>query len=118
MSKKNIPKTIAILLSPLLLFPLLAIPYAWLNSHVLVDWLGCGCERVDEFGNIVKNSFNANIFTEYFWIFISLCVMAIAIFLSRKIPPHRVPVRMAYVIALLFLSLWISQGLCRLMMWD
>ena len=31
----------------LLLFPLLYIPYDFLNTIVLVEWLGCGCPRVD-----------------------------------------------------------------------
>ena len=53
-------KTIVKLISPLLLFVILVIPYGWLNSNLLVDIFGCGCPTVDEFGNIIHPDFNTN----------------------------------------------------------
>ena len=48
-------KAIAILLTPLLLFAILLVPYSLANQHFIVDWLGCGCPVTDEAGNIVEN---------------------------------------------------------------
>ena len=66
MEQKNIIKTIAILITPLLLFAVLLIPYSWLNSAVIVDIFGCGCPQVNEAGEIVHPTFNANDFTLLF----------------------------------------------------
>ena len=45
-------KTLSILLSPILLFAVLLVPYNFVNQHLIVDWLGCGCPVIDEAGNI------------------------------------------------------------------
>ena len=64
-------KKIAVLLTPILLFAILLIPYSLVNQYFIVDWLGCGCPVIDEAGNMVENNFNANDFTALFWLFIS-----------------------------------------------
>ena len=69
----------------LLLFPLLYVPYRILNEQVIVKWLGCGCPRLDENGNMITNRFNANSFTLLFWGLIALAVVIVSVFNSAKI---------------------------------
>ena len=78
---KNVKK-IAVLLTPILLFAVLFVPYSLVNQHFIVDWLGCGCPVIDTAGNMVENNFNANDFTALFWLFVSACVTALSAFLS------------------------------------
>lgn len=112
-------KKIAVLLSPLLPFVLLPIPYGWFNSNVLVDWLGCGCPRVDELGNIYEPVFNANDFTALFWLFVSMAVTLTAFVISvRKFPSWNRWLRALYVIAVIAVSLLISYNLYQSMMWS
>jgi hypothetical protein len=112
-------KTIVKLISPLLLFVILVIPYGWLNSNLLVDIFGCGCPKVDEFGNIIHPDFNANDFTALFWLSISLCVGVISTVLSIKmIPKNKLWFRILYVIIMLVLSLFITYNLYLAMMWN
>ena len=110
-------KNIAILLTPLLLFFILFVPYGWLNGHWLVDWLGCGCPAVDEFGNDIHPDFNANDFTALFWLLVSACATVMACFLSRRIPKEKRLFRILYVIGMLGISLLISSHFYRVMMW-
>ena len=51
-------KKIAVLVAPLLLFVVLLVPYSLANQQFIVEWLGCGCPVIDEFGNMVENNFN------------------------------------------------------------
>lgn len=111
-------KKTAILLSPLLLFAILLIPYSFLNQHVIVDWLGCGCPTVDASGNMVEPRFNANDFTALFWFCISVCVTAVSAFLSKRIVSERKYIRILYVVGMLFLSLFIASRFCQMMMWS
>ena len=70
-------KKIAVLVAPLLLFAVLLIPYSWANQQFIVEWFGCGCPVLDEFGNMVENNFNATCcpssFTAYFLFVHNFC---------------------------------------------
>lgn len=68
------------LFCPLAIFPLLYIPYHFLNTKVIVEWLGCGCPQFDEYGNEITRVFNANDFTMCFWICIAGVVTLLSIF--------------------------------------
>lgn len=118
MNKKKILKEVALLIVPLLLFAILIIPYSWLNQQFIVEWLGCGCPKVDELGNIIQPDFNANDFTSLFWFFISLCVAIFSVILSKRIPKNKMWIRVIYVTAMILVSLLFSYHLCKLMMWN
>ena len=111
-------KMIAILLTPLLLFAILLVPYSLVNQHFIVDWLGCGCPVIDEAGNMVENNFNANDFTALFWLFISICVTAISVFLSKRIQKEKMWFRVLYILGMFLVSLFITYQFCRMMMWN
>ena len=111
-------KKIVVLAAPLLLFAVLLIPYSWANQQFIVDWLGCGCPVIDEFGNMVENNFNANDFTALFWLFISICTTIISVFLSRNIPKDKMWLRVLYVIGILLISLLITYQFYQMMMWN
>ena len=113
---KNVKKII-ILLTPILLFAVLFVPYSLANQHFIVDWLGCGCPVIDEAGNEVENNFNANDFTALFWLFISACVTAISAFLSKIILKEKVWLRVLYIVGMLVLSILITYQFCQMMMW-
>lgn len=111
---KVIKKT-AVLISPLLLFAILLVPYSLINQRFIVDWLGCGCPVLDEAGNMVENYFNANDFTALFWLFITLFVTMIAVFLSKWITREKLWLRILYIIGMLGTSLFISYQFIQLM---
>lgn len=113
---KLIKKT-AVLLSPLLAFMILFIPYSWLNREIIVEWLGCGCPVLDELGNMVENKFNANDFTRLFWLFISLCTTAVSALLSKRIWKEKRWLRVLYVAGMLAVSLWIAFSFAQMMAW-
>ena len=110
-------KMMAILLTPLLLFAILLVPYSLVNQHFIVDWLGCGCPVIDEAGNMVENNFNANDFTALFWLFISICVTAISVFLSKRIQKEKMWFRVLYILGMFLVSLLITYQFCQMMMW-
>ena len=110
-------KTIAVLLTPILLFAVLLIPYNLVNQAFIVDWLGCGCPVVDEAGNLVENNFNANDFTALFWLFVSACVTALSVFLSKRIQKEKMWLRVLYVVGMLLVSLVIAYRFTQMMMW-
>ena len=62
---------------PLLLMPVLYIPYRLFNQFVLVDWLGCGCS---------DNAFNANHFTQLFWSAMVLLVFSLSLKSVKSFP--------------------------------
>lgn len=99
----------------LLLFPLLYIPYDFLNTIVLVEWLGCVCPRVDEQGIVMENRFNANDFTLLFWTGIALIVVGVSVFQCRKIKTW--PTRLLYLAANLLLSILFVWNFIRFMQW-
>ena len=111
-------KMMAILLTPLLLFAILLVPYSLANQHFIVDWLGCGCPVIDEAGNMVENNFNANDFTALFWLFISICVTAISVFLSKRIQKEKMWFRVLYILGMFLVSLFITHQFCQMMMWN
>lgn len=118
MDKKFDFKKLLILISPVLLFAVLLVPYSWANQAFIVDWLGCGCPKVDELGNIIHPDFNANDFTGLFWLFVSLCVTGISVFFSRKIPKDKLWIRVLYIVGMLAVSLLISYQFYQMMMWN
>ena len=111
-------KMMAILLTPLLLFAILLVPYSLVNQHFIVDWLGCGCPVIDEAGNMVENNFNANDFTALFWLCISICVTAISVFLSKRIQKEKMWFRVLYILGMFLVSLLITYQFCQMMMWN
>ena len=106
------------LISPILAFPVLYIPYALLNSAVIVDWLGCGCPIMDESGNMVHDYFSANDFTRLFWVFLSLCVTVIAVVLSKRIIRGKKWLRVPYIIGMFGISLFLSYPFIQMMLWS
>ena len=111
-------KKLLVLLTPLLIFAILVIPYSILNNEVIVDWLGCGCPQVDEHGNIYVPRFNANDFTACFWGGVTILTTTVSAFLSLKAIKKKIWIRIPYVILVLSLSLCISYLLCQVMMWN
>ena len=111
-------KKLCILLSPLTLFPILLIPYSWINNRFLVDWFGCGCPKVDETGNMIHSYFNANDVTRLFWLFITVCVTILSVTFSKKIPQDKRWLKIVYVATMLLLSLFISFRFTQIMMWN
>ena len=100
---KSTFKRAVLLVLPLLLFLILFIPYSYINNEFIVKWFGCGCPQFDEItGETVKNNFNANTFTKYFWLFISLCVTVISAFLTKLLPRKKFGSRYS----MLFQCLW------------
>lgn len=119
MSRNNTLKSVALMLSPLLLFAVLAPLYGWLNGELIVDIFGCGCPQINEQGEIIHPSFNANDFTAIFWCVITLCVTAISIFIAiKKIPRQKMWLRAVYVAGIVAVSLLISYCLYQAMMWN
>lgn len=118
MNVKKTIKTIILLISPLLLFVVLPKPYLYVNSVFIVKWLGCGCPSVDEMGNVIEHSFNANSFTAIFWTVVSLVAAVIAAILSKRLIAKRKPLRVLYVFGILAVSLLISYRLYISMMWN
>lgn len=111
-------KKIAVLATPLLLFVVLFVPYSWVNQKFIVEWLGCGCLAIDEFGNMVENNFNANDFTALFWLFVSICATAASVLLSTRIPREKMRLKVLYIIGMFLASLLISCQFYQKMMWD
>ncbi len=79
---------------PLLLFPVLYLPYSLLNTLVIVKWLGCGCS---------ENAFNANAFTLLFWGCIAAAVFALSLFRARRMETRWT--RLSYLLFMLTASL-------------
>lgn len=118
MSKKERVKKTVLLISPLLLFFILFRPYAYLNSHVLVDWLGCGCPQFDAQGNLVTPAFNANDFSALFWLAVSVASTVLAIVCSKTIPRSKIWLRLLYVIGIAFCSLLIALTFYQTLLWN
>ena len=118
MNTKQTIKTAAALLSPMLLFVVLPIPYSYLNGLVFVKWFGCGCPKFDADGNMISPDFNANHFTMIFWAVVSVCAAVLAFFLSKKVIKGKPWLRALYVVAVLAVSCLISFVLYKHMMWN
>ncbi|MBQ8683942.1 MAG: hypothetical protein IJ518_05445 [Clostridia bacterium] len=115
---KGTGKKLTVLLLPLLAFFVLYIPYNWVNQTFLVDWLGCGCPVVDEYGNVYERAFNANDFTACFWLAVTLGVTASACFLCRRISRERWWLRVVYIAGMLAASLWLAGSFYYSMQWN
>ena len=111
-------KNIVILATPLILFVGLYIPYSWINQQFIVKWFGCGCPVIDEAGNMIQNNFNANDVTALFWLFISICVTTISMFLSKRISKEKKWFRILYVVSMFLISLFIMYHFYQMMMWN
>ena len=105
------------LISPFLLFFILVIPYGYINSRLIVKLFGCGCPKIDDAGNVIENYFNANTFTAYFWTFIAISVCTLSVYLAFRFIKNKY-MRLAYIIAVLVLSLLLSSALTSAMMWN
>ena len=116
---KSVIKKILILLLPLLLFFILLVPYSYVNSEIIVDWLGCGCPKVDvETGEMIHDYFSANDFTAYFWLAVSLCATVVSAFLTKLLPKNKVWMKILYIVLMLVASLFISYQFIQVMMWN
>lgn len=104
------------LISPLLIFFVLFVPYSIVNREFVVEWFGCGCPKVDELGNIIHPDFNANDFTALFWLFVSACVTAIAAFLAKGL--KKAPLKVLYITSVFLISLLISYCFMQALMWN
>ena len=106
------------LLSPLFLFAVLFLPYCYVNSRFIVKWFGCSCPRVDPAtGEFIRNRFNANVFTAYFWLGIAGCVTVISAVLSGKFFKEKKWHRILYVVCMLGISLVIAYRFAWIMRW-
>lgn len=99
----------------ILLFPLLFIPYSYLNSAVIVKWLGCGCPQIDEYGNVIISSFNANDFTRLFWAVIALIVLIISLFAMKHI--HKGHLKALYILSILCICFFFIYFFSLFMQW-
>lgn len=99
----------------LLLFPVLCIPYHLLNQFVIVKWLGCGCSKLDNEGNMIDQYFNANDFTLIFWCVIALTVIAISLFNMRKFA--RWYSRLLYIVLITVGSVFVAIQFYYSMQW-
>ena len=104
----KIIKKIAALITPLLLFAVMLILYSWANQYIH-GWFGCEGFIVDNFGNLVKNNFSSKDFTVLFWLFVSICVTGVSVFLSKRILRDKIWFRILYIIGMLLISLLISH---------
>ena len=107
----------AMLLVPPALFPGLHTAYSWLNRNFLGPWLGCGCPKKDEFGNLLECQFNANDFSCIFWFVAALGMGVFAFFIGRKIFTKRKWLTAIYVAVILALALIIFRNYCLSMWW-
>lgn len=99
----------------LLIFPVLYIPYSYFNTKVLVNWLGCGCPRIDESGNLL-DYFSANDFSIVFWSVITLIIITISLFKTRLISKwyHR----LIYILLISILSPLIALMIIYSVQWS
>ncbi len=111
-------RNIALLMTPVLLFFVLVVPYQILNEEVLVDIFGCGCPKLDENGEMIHSYFNANDFTTIFWSVIAAAATVGSVFLSRLIPREKIWLRIVYIAATLAISLFIAYTFRQGMMWN
>lgn len=111
-------KNFAKLLCPILAFPVLFIPYQLLNSAVIVKWLGCGCPKVDESGEMIHNYFSANDFTAIFWLVIAVCVTVLSAFLSKELFTEKKWTRVLCVVGVFVVSVFIAYWIIQTLMWN
>lgn len=111
-------QTVMKLISPVLVFPVLYIPYSLLNSTLLVKWLGCGCPKVDVSGEMIHDYFSANDFTAIFWFAIAVGVTIISGLVSKQVFKERKQARVFYVAGVFVVSLFAAYWIIQRMMWN
>ena len=99
----------------LLIMPVMFLPYHILNTKLLVDWLGCGCPKLDEQGNEIISSFNANDFTLIFWIVAAVVVIIISLFNMRNLAKWYS--KLAYILLIAGGSVFLAFKFHTLMQW-
>ena len=105
-------KNTLLLLLPIVLIFALIIPYAILLDGVIVDWLGCGCPRVDAQGNSYYAAFNANDFTEVFWYGLSGVAALLGFWFSGKVIPRKwLWLRILYLVILVAIALAVAVNM-------
>ena len=100
----------------LLIMPVLVIPYSFLNTNVIVKWLGCGCPQIDEQGNIIENAFNANHFTLIFWNVAAIAVIIISLFNMRYL--NKWYSKLIYVLLIAAGSIFLAMKFYYSMQWN
>jgi len=111
-------KKIFMSVAPLLLFPALFIPYAWLNSAVIVDWLGCGCPKITASGEMIDDYFSANDFTRIFWLVVAVGITIIAWLQSKVIFTGKKWGRLLYTVGILLASVFVAFKFTSYMLWS
>lgn len=111
-------KKLFLSVAPLLAFPALFIPYAWLNGAVIVDWLGCGCPKITASGEMIDDYFSANDFTGIFWLVVAVGVTVLSWILSKEIFTNRKWVRLIYMIAIFAISIFLAVQFSRYLLWS
>ena len=111
-------RMIALLMTPILLFFVLVVPYSILNQEILVDVFGCGCPKIDENGEMIHSYFSANDFTTIFWFSIAIISTVGSVFISRLIPREKFWLRIVYIAAILAISLFTAYTFRQRMMWN
>ena len=111
-------KQVMKLMIPVLVFPMLFLPYQMLNSFVIVEWLGCGCPKVDASGEMIHDYFSANDFTAIFWLVIAVGVTALSGFLSKDIFKEKKWIRVIYTAGIFVVSVLAAYMMIPLMMWS
>ncbi len=109
MASESIMKKIIRLLAPIFVFPVLFLPYYYVNSEFLVEWLGCGCNR---------NTFNANSFTYCFWLAITLAATVGGILASGKGVIPKKWLRVVYVVGVFIVSFGLAAVCMYYNMWN
>ena len=111
-------KQVIKLMIPVLVFPILFLPYLMLNSYVIVEWLGCGCPKVDVSGEMIHNYFSANDFTAIFWFVIAVGVTILSGVLSKETFKEKKWARVIYVVGMFIVSLFAAYTMIQTMMWN
>ena len=111
-------KKISMCVAPLLLFPALFIPYAWLNSAVIVKWLGCGCPKITASGEMLDDYFSANDFTRIFWLVVAMGITAIAWLQSKAIFTEKKWARIIYVVVIFSISVFLACQFTSHLLWS
>ena len=100
----------------LLIMPVLFVPYSILNNKIIVNWLGCGCPKIDEQGNAVSSTFNANHFTLIFWNIIVLIVIIISLFNMKNLTKWYT--KFIYVLLITVGSIFLAIKFYYAMQWN
>lgn len=103
--KKYLKKVISLAI-PIIVYIALYVPYSVINSKLIVELLGCGCNP----------GFNANGFTRLFWFFASI-VMSLLSFVFSKKHLSKIWIRVIYALCVLAITLVLSVSFSQSMMW-